>query len=296
MNVVYCTFVYTFILFSIKVANANDSMLKETDLVYNRNACHSLGDQLGELLHLAILARMDKVKIHYEWCSGTENTVLKIQDFHTNQSSWLVEEFLVQFPMPHEVSINKKFSSHHSEHPHRVKFNKFEIPSEIGFNHLYTTAFRTTRVKNENAADPEKYLTHYRQISTPIVDIARTKHKFDSPYIVLHMNAVDHKPFHGTHDDITTFCTIDILNKVKKNINAKFFMISNNISWMKDLLGKNLIENVKDTSEYDQLQYMLGASAIIQHAIYGWSSFSSVPAMMANIPIMTTYSSRMHLH
>jgi hypothetical protein len=45
---------------------------------------------------------------------------------------------------------------------------------------------------------------------------------------------------------------------------------------------------------WSDMQLALGAAAIVQHASEGWSSYTSVPAMAKEIPLINTYKGMRH--
>lgn len=296
MNIVIILFTLYLIFFSIKVVHANHINLHDTDYIYKSEVCQSAGNRLGELINLATLAKIDNVNIHYQWCNEEDKGA---QRFYHDDKNMSMDEFLKRFSMPQELHIRQTFTRQHHDHQYRVKYEGLEIPSALGFNYMYTTAHRTTKVKND-MVDKNEYLKAYRDVSRPIVEIAVKKHQIERPYIVLHMNEVNekvHKPMHGIYDHFKTFCTLDVLKEIKSKLkNKNIIGLSNNISWMQNMLGENHDIHIIDVSDYDKMQYIMSANAVVQHSIYGWSALSSVPALMAQIPLLTTYSPKMHLH
>ena len=72
-------------------------------------------------------------------------------------------------------------------------------------------------------------------------------------------------------------------------------VISNNYTHaVKALRGLRSTEVVHGGSALADMQLLLGASGIIQHASEGWSAYSSVPAMAKSIPLINTYNGPGH--
>ena len=74
-------------------------------------------------------------------------------------------------------------------------------------------------------------------------------------------------------------------------------MITNNYTdALNCMKGLPSIEIVHSTNAFAAMQLALNAAAIVQHALDGWSSFSSVPAMAKSIPLINTFYGREHRH
>ncbi len=123
-------------------------------------------------------------------------------------------------------------------------------------------------------------------------------------YIVVHMRVGDlntYTPYLGSHDHPRVYCTSRVVKTVIQRLDPQtnIYVISNNVTWARQILSQNerlqYIEKKhqhdNNNEDYKDFRLLLGASAIIQHANYGWSAFSNNPSMMANIPLITTYKS-----
>jgi len=194
----------------------------------------------------------------------------------------------------------------------KVQFQNNEVPSEAGLDHVYTTASKTTKVYKFQ--DNENFIQNYRVTARKFYLYA-LKQNFkimagkQSRYIVIHMRLGDlntYTPYLGSHDHPRVYCTTKVVRKVLQALdsNIQAYVISNNETWAKAILAnytaylkfvsprylnKPLKPSSLDNDDYNDFALLLGASGIIQHANYGWSSFSNNPAMIANIPLITTY-------
>ena len=72
-------------------------------------------------------------------------------------------------------------------------------------------------------------------------------------------------------------------------------VISNNYTdtllWLRGLPS---IEIVHLGNAFTDLQLLLDAAGIVQHSVFGWSAYSSVPAMARSIPLISTYQGPEH--
>jgi hypothetical protein len=72
-------------------------------------------------------------------------------------------------------------------------------------------------------------------------------------------------------------------------------VISNNHSfsmhWLRGLPSMHLVHG---SSPLQDMSLALSATAIVQHASEGWSSFTSVPALAKRIPMINTFDGANH--
>ena len=57
----------------------------------------------------------------------------------------------------------------------------------------------------------------------------------------------------------------------------------------KGLLKHKRLEFQETLGAFEDFALLLGASGIVQHAQHGWSAYSSNPAMLSGVPMITTY-------
>ena len=159
------------------------------------------------------------------------------------------------------------------------------LPAESGMDAVYTLAWRVMRLGDrlQSAAEFERA---YRQVARPVTAKYPT-----GQYLVLHMRGPDAntvQPDPTCHDDPDRYCTGRALHRLRK-AGHHVVAISNNASWANALLLPTGMR-VYEASPYDDMALMLAARAIVQHAWEGWSSYSTVPALIAGIPVLNTYA------
>lgn len=287
--------------------------LQTKEYVYDRAICTGLGDRMGDIMNLATLARIHSVQIVFEWCTDVSVIFPRIRKHIPRFTGWQYDlsEFEQRFQIPSDIILVHNFTLEQKQSFGKVKYEGLEVPSEAGLNIIYTTGYKTVGL-NHYTPDGEHFKMVYHQISSAIVhhvkmyDPIVLAHE-KQPYLVVHMRGGDHnnyEPFLGCHDHYQSYCTGKVLKKLLKKLeqNVKIFAITNNGDWFSSILKnssnvfKSRIELVNGTSASDDFALMLGAVGIVQHALHGWSSYSTVAAMMAQIPLITTYKTTMQHH
>jgi hypothetical protein len=116
------------------------------------------------------------------------------------------------------------------------------------------------------------------------------------PYILLHMPGPDDNTYAGPLDGPEHYCTGRVIKGLlQMKLGIPIYAISNNLSWAGDLLDGS-VKIINETgSAYDHFSLLMSAKVIIQHAWGGWSSYSSVPALVFGAPIINTYDVG-HMH
>ncbi len=113
----------------------------------------------------------------------------------------------------------------------------------------------------------------------------------DHPFILIHFRAPDDNT--ESRDEIP-FCTREVVKALHAS-GVFMKVVSNNhrfsMFWLKGLTSLQLVHS---KSPYKDLRLALSAAAIVQHASTGWSSFTSVPAMAKNIPLINTFTGSDH--
>jgi len=192
---------------------------------------------------------------------------------------------------PEFVAQNSGFLQNMS----RVKYEN----SESGLDQLYTTASKYIKVYDFQ--DQSNFVENYRVVAR-LVHVYALQNNFkimvkDPPfYLAIHMHA-DDRP--------SAYCTCTVLRKVIKTLWPfgklnKIFVISNNQTRARSILKRyisalDFLDGfVSGNLDYNNFALLLGASGIIQHANYGWSSYSNTPAMIASVPLIATNAIRQH--
>lgn len=258
---------------------------------YRRDICTGLGDRVGDLMGLAALARMEYTGVVFEWCTDPSKIYVRIREHIPNFHGYDYDltEFRLRFLVPTEIILVENVTKKHkSLEP--VEFVGLPLPSEHGLNALYTTAWRTTRLGLLHIT-ASQFKNMYRRVTKPFVDAIRLSMEDKGPYVVLHMRGPDensYKPSPDCYDSPDMYCTARVLKRVLR-LRVRVLAISNNEEWARGLLHRLPVELISNHSVYDDFSLLVGATGIIQHAFLGWSSFSSVPAMMSQSPLITTY-------
>ena len=285
---------------------------------YDRDVCTGLGDRVGALMTLLTLARMYDCKIYFRWCEDP-SIIYKSQREHMPKwygFSYDLSQFKSQFWGRDISRYVQILSSQHYESNinyykslRKVKYIGNEVPTEAGLDQIYTTASKTTSLY-VFSPDHKKFMEYYK-VATHMVllhtfsnDNFSKENNFDEyppKYIVVHMRVGDlntYTPYLGSHDHPRVYCTRKVVKAVIQRLDSNIYVISNNVTWARRIIGlhprllyKEKSPQHNDNEDYKDFRLLLGASAIIQHANYGWSAFSNNPSMMANIPLITTYKS-----
>lgn len=276
--------------------------------VYDRAVCTGLGDRVGALMTLATLARVHDVEIVFRWC-GDPSEIYPSQ--HRYMPAWHgfdynLTEFRRRFWPGHlqVIVVAPNLTLDQKQSKHKIVWEGLQVPAEAGLDHIYTTAWKTTQVPGRPAPDPETYKESYRWVARSVMVHALAHNsndlKFEGGYLALHMRGPDdntYNSFQGCHDNPELYCTGKVLKKIMKALpQVQILVLTNNFSWSQQLLKHPRLTIMENTHYYDDFALLLGARAIVQHANYGWSSYSSNPAMIANIPMITTFKRHLQHH
>lgn len=259
--------------------------------LFDRAICTGLGDRVGSMLTLAALARMKGVQVVFGWCNDPSEVYSRL---HQHIPRWTgynysLTEFIKRFNPPSEIIIVERITEKHKRLP-RVQWEGIGIPAEYGSDSVYTIAWKTTRL-GAMKISAQSFAEAYHGVSRSIGENAR------QPYIAVHLRGPDdntYSPPLNAWDNLEEYCTGKVLKRLM-SLNMTLIAISNNRPWANELLGKHLHAREQVTA-YDDFSLLLGASAIVQHAWGGWSSFSSVPALASQIPIINTFRGVPHRH
>lgn len=276
--------------------------------VYDRAVCTGLGDRVGAMMALATLAHLHRVEVVFRWC-GDPSEIYPSQrrfmprwhGFDYNLTEFRARFLPPAFPL---TVVTPDLSAEQRRSPRKITWQGLEVPAEAGLDQVYTTAFRAMQVPGRPAVGGGEYLGSYRAVAGSVVDRARSANAHvtggRAPYVAVHMRGPDentYEPSPGFHDRPEYFCTGKVLRRLLKRVpGARVLVTSNNASWARGLIRSRRVEFLTDTNAYDDFALFLGASGIVQHANGGWSSYSSNPAMMAGVPLITTYHRHLQHH
>jgi hypothetical protein len=281
---------------------------KELQYVYDRAVCTGLGDRVGAMMTLATLARMHNVDIVFRWCGDPSEVFSRL---HKHIPKWHgydynLTEFQERFlPSSFWITIvTPELSKDHKESPNKILWQGLSVPAESGLDQAYTTAWKTTQIPGKPVLDGEIFKQTYRLIARSVMlhTLSKNQHVISQhhPYIAVHMRGPDdnsYNPYTGSYDALDHYCTRKVLKRVLKTVpNAKILVVTNNIPWTQGLLQSKMLNIISGTSAFDDFALLLGASAIVQHAIFGQSSYSSNAATMTGVPLITTYNRKLNPH
>ncbi len=144
------------------------------------------------------------------------------------------------------------------------------------------------------SANIDDFQATYLEVAAPVVKAQFHGH---NPYILLHMRAPDANTFAGPLDDVENYCTAKVIRSLlKQKLGLPIYAISNNVSWANDMLNHRVRVIDESGSAYDHFALLITASAIIQHAWGGWSSYSSVASLVSGVPMINTYDPQFANH
>ena len=116
------------------------------------------------------------------------------------------------------------------------------------------------------------------------------------PYIVVHMRGWDKNTYYTSKGAANQkwFCTRKVVASLL-DLGVPVLVISNNISWATSTLHHLAgISFINASSAFEDMALLLSSTAIVQHAVHGYSSYSNVPAMAKGIPLLSTYKGPYH--
>ena len=274
-----------------------DSTMAITFL-FDRAICTGLGDRLGTMLTLAALAKLENARVVFRWC---EDPVEVVPRLSTHIPEWHGYNYSLSYfkdrigPLPEQIILVASILPEHRRLP-LVRWANNEIPAEEGSDSVYTIAWRSTRLSvSTRRMTADRFQEAYRAVARKLALQHARPHS--TPYVVLHLRGPDKNtfsPFEGAFEDPDLFCTGKVVRRLFKD-RVRMIVMSNNASWANELLGKRLNLQVDQAaSPFDDMSLLLGASAIVQHAWGGWSSYSTVPALAAGKPLITTFRGNPH--
>jgi hypothetical protein len=161
-------------------------------------------------------------------------------------------------------------------------------------------------VPGKPVPDAATYKDFYRSVALAVKKHALAHNHEDlglteRGYIVLHMRGPDNNTYQsheGSHDPLDeTYCTRKVLKRLLKSIpQAHFRVVTNNADWVKKFIQHPSLLIVENAAVYNDFALLIGAKAVVQHTMHGWSAFSSVPAMIGRIPLITTLKRHIQHH
>ena len=283
------------LLFSATLAHAQD-------FLFDRAICTGLGDRVGTMLSLAALARHHNATVGYLWCEDPSVVYSRVSLLIPRWTGWEynLTEFKARFRPPPEIVFVSDLTDPRLQRLPKVVWGQphMPIPAEQGSDSIPNIGWLTMRLPLPGKLDyQDSFQAHYRGIVAPIA-ANQPGAIVHGPYIMLHMRGPDDNTYVDQKDSLENYCTGKVIKALRKLMpGIPVYAISNNISWAKDLLEGGRVPILEDTgSAYDHFSLLVSAKAIIQHALHGWSSYSSVPALISGAPMINTYSPALPHH
>jgi hypothetical protein len=264
--------------------------------LYDKPICTGLGDRLGLIISLSALASLNNNStVYMEWCTVPERAVLTNPVFMRWVPKWTgfnypLDKLQQNITLPSNVVLFVTGELPRNVNPGQV-ISPGILPAWQAIPMNSILYCRSLTITSASWTDKE-CLQAYRQAGGQVKPLMDEKEK-DIPFILVHFRA---------HDDNTAmvpyntsaFCTKDVLRELHA-LGGYMKVVSNNhrlsMKWMRGLPSMNVVHT---QSPYMDMKLALSAAAIVQHAPHGWSSFTSVPAMAKEIPLINTFTGADH--
>jgi hypothetical protein len=221
------------------------------------------------------------------WCEDPQKVVLANPLHLKYIPGWVGYAFpsfheYVRLPQ-HVYVFEERDKVTSSSYDHFVAQSALAIQGIPQTSTLYWKALQLNGSRWWSADDYRRaYLAAGRELSIQLLPVF-----LRSGYIVVHIRCTDR----NTHErDESSFCTLRVLRKLRRA--HHLVVVTNNVSIASRWLPPQTI--LEQRSVWEDMQLILGAFAIVQHASEGWSSFTSVPAMAKEIPLINTYTGVNH--
>jgi hypothetical protein len=255
--------------------------------LYNFTACTGLGDRLGIIVSLSALARLHDSSVFIEWCVDPERACLANPLHRKFIPEWTGWEYPLQTVFEHIAfpgNVEFFLDGRPPPIPWKMVTFKDQALAVEGISSTSTLYWKALKFTNKvwNVAD---YRQAYLDAGKEIVSKAPAPENC-MPYVLVHFRCPDRNTFRR---DERSLCTRDVVRKLQAaGVNLR--IISNDydqtLPW---LYGLHPVSFTVSGTAWTDMQVSLGAAAIVQHASGGWSSYTSVPAMAKEIPLINTY-------
>jgi hypothetical protein len=269
--------------------------------LFDRPICTGLGDRMGTMLSLAALARLENATVAFLWCHDPAPILPRQRKY---MPGWVgfnysLAEFKQRFRPPPELVFVSSLTLPELKHLPRVQWGTefMPLPAEAGGDAIPNIAWLTMRLGKN--AHIDAYQLAYRSVASEMMaNVDRQHDGLEGEYIVLHMRGPDKNTYYPDHSNIE-YCTGKLVKRMLKRGPAEFpiiYAISNNVSWAEDLLEGRVEVLDESYSAYDHFSLLMGAVGIVQHAWGGWSSYSSIAALLSGAPMINTFDTHMPSH
>lgn len=269
--------------------------------LYTNPSATGLGDRLGTIIALSALANLynSSYVVHMEWCTDPKRVLIGNPSHIMWIPKWKgydypIETLHATLSLPVNVRL---FTSGHtpSRTDLRIVGESGIIPVWGGIMHTNTMFCRAIALGDDQQSKhwtTRECETAYRKAGDQI-RAAEPQLTESDPFVLIHFRSPDDNTCRIGRDE-RPFCTRSVIEQLQK---AGVYMkvISNNHSFsMHWLRGLPSLQLVYPKSAFHDMLLALNAAAIVQHSSTGWSSYTSVPAMARNIPLINTYTGPEH--
>ena len=269
--------------------------------LFDRQICTGLGDRLGTMLSLAALAHLKGETVVFQWCTtgaefdGLSHLKQHIPDWqgYAYPPAHHVQEVLSLPAEIHLVHANLTEAERNlPQVMERWTRDAQSLPAVEGLDAVYSYAWRVYQL-GDDPASGEQFQAAYHKVCSPMV--ARARRASRGTYVAVHLRLRDNNtyaPYPSEYENGRLYCTGKVIRRLLK-AGHRLLAVSNDPELAAELLDGR-VEVVQNGDPVEDLSLLLGASAIVQHMWRGWSAFSSVPALAARIPLLTTFKGTYH--
>jgi hypothetical protein len=260
--------------------------------LYDISICTGLGDRLGCIISLSALARLNNATVFMEWCEDAQRAVLANPLHLKFIPQWTGYKYNLNSVLEHiTLPDNVQFfpGGRPPAVPYKLVTLNHQAPAIEGIPWTRTLYYKALKFA-DGPWSKDDYEQAYLHAGKEITSKAG-RYAQEKPYVLVHFRCPDH----NTHQrDERSFCTRRVIRRLHAaGVNMK--VISNNYTltslWMERLPA---VQTVKEGEPWMDMQLSLRAAAIVQHASEGWSSYTSVPAMAKETPLINTYKGDRH--
>ena len=249
-----------------------------------RVTASGLGDRFGVYLSVAAIAQTAG---HVGLCCWANNSDPR------RHYPWDTIKHMVCLPRNLRIMEYDEFaafSMSNSDQICEIDHQHNELPAAEGFDCVYTLAHRALSLPGFQIT-LESMCASYRHISKEWnINIHYEKPFNSRKYIVLHLRGDD--KITSLEYLCSEFVTHVVLDNVPRDLGI--IVVSDDeqlTSYYKAFFPSLVVEFPKGAGPHRDLvdlDILMRAKAITQHSVYGWSAYSSIPALAKMIPLLNT--------
>ena len=245
------------------------------------------------MISLSALARLNNNStVLMEWCENAQRAAVANPLHLVYIPQWTGWEYPLEVIREHiSLPANIQFypDGRHPAEPYRLVTVSHQAPAIEGIPWTRTLYFEALKLA-DGAWDRTDYERAYLDVGKELVPKAKVR-RAEQPNVLVHFCCPDH----NTHiRDERSFCTRRVIRRLSAaGVHMKVITNDHNLTalWMQ---GLPTVQIVETGTAWTDMQLALGAAAIVQHASEGWSSYTSVPAMAKETPLINTYKGIRH--